>query len=54
MAERVTRTLHNLLEKPVFEKGIASWISELRSVVNQYNKTNHNSMKMKPIIASNK
>ena len=33
IAERVIRTLRNLLKKPVFEKGKADWISELPSVV---------------------
>ena len=33
IAERVIRTLRNLLKKPVFEKGKADWLSELPSVV---------------------
>ena len=52
IAERVNRTIRNLLKKPVFEKGKASWIDELQSVVKQYNNTIHHSTKMKPIDAS--
>ena len=33
IAERVIRTLRNLLKKPVFERGNADWLSELPSVV---------------------
>ena len=52
IAERVIRTLRNLLKKPVFEKGKASWIDELPSVVKQYNNTIHHSIKMTPNQAS--
>ena len=54
IAERVIRTLRNLLKKPVFEKGIADWISELPSIVKQYNNTIHSSIKTTPIQASKK
>ena len=54
IAERVIRTIRNLLKKPVFEKGNADWLSELSSVVNKYNNTIHHSTKMKPIDASRK
>ena len=54
IAERVIRTIRNLLKKPVFEKGRADWVSELPSVVKQYNNTVHHSIKMKPINASKK
>ena len=54
IAERVIRTIRNLLKKPVFEKGNANWISELRSVVKKYKNTLHHSTKMKPIDASKK
>ena len=54
IAERVIRTIRNLLKKPVFEKGNAIWISELPSVVKKYNNTIHHSTKMKPIDASKK
>ena len=42
------------MKKPLFEKGIANWISELQSVVKQYNNTVHHSIKRKPIDASKK
>ena len=54
IAERVIRTVRNLLKKPVFEKGKADWVSELPSVIKQYNNTIHHSTKMKPIDASRK
>ena len=54
IAERVIRTIRNLLKKPVFEKGKADWISELQSVVKQYNNTIHHSTKMTPIQDSKK
>ena len=54
IAERVIRTLRSLLKKPVFEKGKADWLSELQSVVKQYNNTIHHSTKMTPIQASKK
>ena len=52
IAERVIRTLRNLLKKPVFEKGNADWVSELPSVVKKYNNTIHHSTKLTPIQAS--
>ena len=54
IAERVIRTIRNLLKKPVFEKGNADWLSELPSVVKKYNNTIHSSTKMSPIQASKK
>ena len=54
IAERVIRTIRNLLKKPVFEKGKADWLSELPSVIKQYNNTIHHSIKMTPIQASKK
>ena len=54
IAERVIRTIRNLLEKPVFQKGSADWLSELSSVIKMYNKTIHSSTKMTPIQASKK
>ena len=54
IAERVIRTVRNLLKKPVFEKGNADWISKLPSVVNKYNSTIHSSTKMTPNQASKK
>ena len=54
IAERVIRTVRNSLKKPIFLAGNADWISELPSVIKQYNNTIHHSIKMKPIDASNK
>ena len=54
IAERVIRTIRNLLKKPVFEKGKADWLSELPSVIKQYKNTIHHSTKMTPIQASKK
>ena len=54
IAERVIRTLRNLLKKPVFEKGKADWLSELPSVVKKYNNTIQHSIKMTPVQASKK
>ena len=54
IAERVIRTIRNLLKKPVFEKGNADWVSELSSVIKKYNNTIHHSTKMTPIQASKK
>ena len=54
IAERVIRTVRSLLKKPVFEKGRADWLSELPSVIKQYNNTIHHSIKMTPIQASKK
>ena len=54
IAERVIRTVRNLLKKPIFLAGEASWISELQSVIKKYNNTIHHSTKMSPIQASKK
>ena len=54
IAEQVIRTIRNLLKKPVFLKGKADWLSELSSVIKQYNNTIHHSTKMKPMDASKK
>ena len=54
IAERVIKTVRNLLKKPVFEKGNADWLSELPSVIKKYNKTIHHSIKMTPVQASKK
>ena len=53
-AERFNRTIRNLLKKPVFKKGNADWLSELPSVIKQYNNTIHHSTKMTPIQTSKK
>ena len=54
MAERVIRTVRNLLKKPVFLAGNADWLSELPSVIKKYNNTIHHSIKMTPVQASKK
>ena len=54
IAERVIRTVRNLLKKPIFLAGNADWISELPSVIKKYNNTIHHSTKMTPIKASKK
>ena len=54
IAERVFRTVRNLLKKPIFLAGNADWLNELPSVVKQYNNTIQHSIKMKPIDASKK
>ena len=54
IAERVIRTIRNLLKKPVFEKGKADWLSELSSIIKQYNNTIHHSIKMTPNQAGKK
>ena len=54
IAERVIKTTRNLITKPVFEKGNADWLSELSSVVKQYNNTIRNSIQRTPIQASKK
>ena len=53
-AERSNKTVRNLLKKPAFEKGKADWLSELPSVIKQYNNSYHNTLKMTPIQASKK
>ena len=54
LAERVIRTIGNLLKKPIILAGNANLISELPSVIKQYNNTIHSSVKMTPIQASKK
>ena len=54
IAERVIRTIRNLLKKPVFLAGNADWLSELPSVIKKYNNTIDHSTKMTPIQASKK
>ena len=54
IADSVIRIIRHLLKKPVFEKGRADWLSELPSVVKQYNNTIHHSIKMTPVQASKK
>ena len=54
IAERVIRTVRNLLKKPLFLSRNADWRSELLSVIKQYNNTIHHSIKMTPVQASKK
>ena len=54
IAERVIRTVRNLLKKPVFLAGNADWLSELPSSVNKYKNTIRHSNKLTPIQASKK
>ena len=54
ITESVIRTLRILLKKQVFEKGNADWLSELPSVIKQYNISIHHSNKMTPFPASRK
>ena len=54
IAERIIRTIRNLLKKPVFLAGNADWLSELSSIVNKHNNTIHHSIKMTPVQASKK
>ena len=56
IAERVIRTIRNLIKKPVFEQGNANWfpVTEFPSVTKQYNNTIHSSTKMTSIQAFKK
>ena len=54
IAQRVIRTIRNLLKKPVFLAGNGDWLSELSAVVNKYNNTIYSSTKMTPNQASEK
>ena len=53
-AERVIRTLRNLLKKPIFLAGNVDWLSELPTTIKQYNNTIHHSIKMTPVQTSKK
>ena len=48
IAERVIILIRNLLKKPVFLARNANWLSEIPSVIKQYNNTIRYSFKMKP------
>ena len=54
IAERVIRTLRNLIKKPVFLAGNADWLSVIPSVIKKYNNSYHNTVKMNPNQASKK
>ena len=45
IAERVIRTIRNLLKKLIFLAGNANWLSKIPSIVKQYNNTIHHSLK---------
>ena len=51
-AERLNRTIRNLLKKPVFEKGDGKWVDVLPTITKQYNNRLHYSTKLTPIQAS--
>ena len=51
-AERFNRTIRDLLNKPVFEKGDGNWIDVLPKITKQYNNRTHPSTKLTPIQAS--
>ena len=51
-AERFNRTIRDLLEKIVFERGDAKWIDVLPTITKQYNNRIHSSTKLTPIQAS--
>ena len=46
VAERLIRSVRNLLKKPVFLAGRPDWLRELSAVVKQINNTIHHSTKM--------
>ena len=54
IAERVLRTIRNLLKKPVFEKKKSQLVKWIPSVMKQYKNTIHSWMKMTPFQASKK
>ena len=54
MAEKVIRTVRNLLKNSVFLKGNADWISELPYVIKTYISTIQNSIKMTLLQGSKK
>ena len=51
-AERFNRTIRDLLERPVFEKGDGDWIDILSTLTNQYNNRIHSSTRLSPKDAS--
>ena len=54
IAERVIRTIKNLLKKPIFLAVNADWLIELPSIVKKDNNTIHSPIKMTPNQASKK
>ena len=53
-AERVIRTIRNLIKKPMFLAGNDKWLIELPSVIKQFNNKTHHGIKMAPFQASKK
>ena len=51
MAERFTRTVRDLLKRPVFEKCESNWIDVLPTITKHYNIRIHSSSKLTPIQA---
>ena len=51
-AERLNRTVRNLLKRPVFERGDANWVDVLPRTTKQYNNRIHSLTKLTPIQAS--
>ena len=51
-AERLNRTIRDLLKKIVFEQGDAKWIDVLQTITKQYINRIHSSTKLTPIQAS--
>ena len=52
IVERFNRTIRDMVKKPIFLKGNASWIDEIDSVINKYNNKIHSTIKLTPIQAS--
>ena len=54
IAYRVIKTKRSFIKEARFSKNNADWISELPSVINDYNKTSHSPITMTPIQAFEK
>ena len=52
VAERLNRTIGDLLKRPVFEKGDGIWIDIIPKITKQYNNRIHSSTKLSTIQAS--
>ena len=50
-AERFNRTTRDILKRPVFERGDATWVDVLPTITKQYNIRIHSSTKLTPIQA---
>ena len=51
-AERLNRTIRDLLKRPVFERGDGIWIDVLPRITGQYNNRIHSTTKLTPIQGS--